>query len=211
MFCYRLVDGSKITGHAAEAGVQCGICSATAIQTAEDAAPIYDLVLAWGIGRNLVFPPVPLHLVDWKTLMADSAESNGHRALGTTRVTKTVCEGVTVKVDIQCITILHGLPRVLFGAVAAHEAGHAWLRASGIDGLSPLEEEGFCELLGFTWLREESSPESDFYAERIARNEDAVYGGGFRHVHDLSGVYGVAGVIDHLRMTQRLPQMKAPI
>jgi hypothetical protein len=117
---------------------------------------------------------------------------------------------MTVAIDILCIAVLRALPRVLFCAVVAHEVGHAWLRANGIDGLSLFEEEGFCEFLAFTWLREETSTERDFYAERIANNEDSVYGNGFRHLHSLSDVYGFQGLTDSLRRSKCLPSRQGP-
>jgi hypothetical protein len=204
-FCGRLVDGSRVTGRATEGGLQCNVCRETAVDTPEDAAPLYDRILEWATGRTLVFPAVPLRLTDLAGLVSNSSEPKGNRTLGSTRISTETCSGATVKVEVLSIDLLRELPAVLFCAVAAHEAGHAWLRAIGVDGLSPAEEEGFCELLAFSWLREQASPDRDFYAERIAKNDDAIYGNGFRQVRALSGVRGLAGLVESLRNTKRLP------
>jgi hypothetical protein len=205
VYCGRLVDGEKLTGRTTEAGIQCSICCETAVDTLEAATPLYDQIIEWAARRNLSFPVVPIHLSNLRDLMSKSSEPSGQRKLGTTRVSTTTCEGLTVKVEVEHIDILRGLPRILFCSVAAHEAGHAWLRSLGVDGLSHSEEEGFCELLAFTWLGMEQTPDRKFYAERIAKNEDAIYGEGFRRLRALSANHGLAGLVESLRGTKRLP------
>jgi hypothetical protein len=205
IYCGRLVDGYKLPGRKSEAGVECRICSETSVETLEAAVPLFDRTIQWAAGRNLSFPSVPLHLSNLADLMAKSSEPNGHRKLGTTRVSTTTCNGLITKVEIERIDILRGLPRILFCSVAAHEAGHAWLRSLGVDRLTPPEEEGFCELLAFTWLSEESTQDRTFYAQRIAKNNDAVYGDGFRRLRALSAIHGLAGLVDSLRGIKRLP------
>jgi hypothetical protein len=144
-------------------------------------------------------------LTDLQTLRSYSSEPRGDRTFGTTHTRTTTSSGVIVEIKIEGIAILRGLPRILFGAVAAHEVGHAWLRAMGIDGLKPLEEEGFCELLGYSWLREADSPERAFYAERLASNTDPIYGDGFRHLRGLFEIHGLSGLLNHLRTHKQLP------
>ena len=210
MFCGRLVDGSRITGRASEAGLQCSVCCQTAVDTPAAAAPLYEEVIRWAVDLSLIFPSVPLQFADLQTLISYASEPKGGRRLGSTRVSTTVCAGVKVKVDVKCIAILRGLPQILFCAVVAHEVGHAWLRAMGIDELKPIEEEGFCELLAYSWLREESTLDREFYAGQIANNDDVVYGDGFRHLRALYRVYGFTGLFDSLRRAKCLPFCKGP-
>lgn len=204
VLCGRLVDGTRITGHTAESGLQCNVCCQTAVDTPVTAAPLYEEVIRWATSLSLIFPAVPLQLTDLQTLISYESEPKGGRRLGSTRVSTTVCAGVKVKVDVECIAILRGLPQVLFCAVAAHEVGHAWLRAMNIDELKPIEEEGFCELLAYSWLQEELTLDREFYAGQIANNDDVVYGDGFRHLRALSDVYQLPGLIDSLRRTKSL-------
>ena len=65
-------------------------------------------------------------------------------------------EMVPLRVDrnttIVAILVLAGLPRVVTGAVIAHELMHAWLREHGIRKLSEQVEEGLCQLMSYLWL-----------------------------------------------------------
>ena len=48
--------------------------------------------------------------------------------------------------------VLAGLPRVMAGAILAHECMHAWLRLSGVTHMQPQLEEGLCQLMAALWL-----------------------------------------------------------
>jgi hypothetical protein len=65
-------------------------------------------------------------------------------------------EMVPLQVDrntvVLAILVLAGLPRVVTGAVIAHELMHAWLREHGIRKLSEQVEEGLCQLMSYLWL-----------------------------------------------------------
>lgn len=65
-------------------------------------------------------------------------------------------EMVPLQVDrntvVVAILVLAGLPRVVTGAVIAHELMHAWLREHGIRKLSEQVEEGLCQLMSYLWL-----------------------------------------------------------
>lgn len=65
-------------------------------------------------------------------------------------------EMVPLRVDPNCnviaIIVLAGLPRVVTGAVIAHELMHAWLREHGIRKLPEQVEEGLCQLMSYLWI-----------------------------------------------------------
>jgi hypothetical protein len=65
-------------------------------------------------------------------------------------------ELVPLRRDRNCVVVailvLAGLPRVVTGAVIAHEIMHAWLREHGIRKLPDQVEEGLCQLLSYLWL-----------------------------------------------------------
>ena len=59
--------------------------------------------------------------------------------------------------------MLFGLPWLLTGSILAHELMHAWLRLSGLTGLSLDVEEGLCQLLALLWLEQQpAEPEASW-------------------------------------------------
>ena len=99
---------------------------------------------------------------------------------------------------VEGIMALHGCSRLLLGAVLAHELGHAWVFQKGIEGLSPMEEEGFCELCSHQWLAGSTDPRAAYLRERIAKNPDPVYGHGFRTMQARAGAEGIRGLAQRL-------------
>lgn len=62
------------------------------------------------------------------------------------------------KCEVTAILVLYGLPRLLTGAILAHELMHGWLRLKGYRNLSPEVEEGICQVLSYMWLESEVMP-----------------------------------------------------
>ncbi|WP_159081271.1 protein DA1 [Nocardioides sediminis] len=95
---------------------------------------------------------------------------------------------VTIEIAIQA-----GLPDVLFRAVLAHEYGHALLAGSKARSLPLQLTEGFCEALAGAYL--ESCPQDRAHRialERMRRNPDSTYGGGYRAVSPALRQFGLA-------------------
>ena len=117
---------------------------------------------------------------------------------------------------VTCIALLSAMPRLLSGAVLAHEACHALLRLSpGVPHpLRPRVEEGLCQLLGLLWLEREaaalSEPRAVAHAAQLAhaiRNDASdVYGGGVRDALAAYQAHGLAAVLDAVRTTGQLPR-----
>ena len=99
---------------------------------------------------------------------------------------------------VQEIRLLRGRPALMQGAVLAHELGHAYLFQKGLGSLPPDLEEGFCEFWAHRWLARSRDPRAPFLMDRLARNEDPVYGGGFRKVQDLAAGPGLPGLLARL-------------
>ena len=57
--------------------------------------------------------------------------------------------------QVTAILVLFALPWLLTGSILAHELMHAWLRLSGLTGLSLDVEEGLCQLLALLWLEQQ--------------------------------------------------------
>ncbi|XP_051120018.1 protein DA1-related 2-like [Andrographis paniculata] len=62
--------------------------------------------------------------------------------------------------EVTAILVLFGLPRLLTGAILAHELMHAWLRLNDFRNLRPEVEEGICQVLSHMWLESEVLPVS---------------------------------------------------
>jgi hypothetical protein len=101
--------------------------------------------------------------------------------------------------------MLQGLPLPLFQGVFVHELGHVWLVQHGIVNLPIMDEEGFCELLSHRHYLEMGSQADLFYAERIAKNGNPIYGDGFRKLKKLEERVGFAQIIKPLLRKKKLP------
>ncbi|GFQ08575.1 protein da1-related 2 [Phtheirospermum japonicum] len=64
------------------------------------------------------------------------------------------------KCEVTAILVLYGLPRLLTGAILAHELMHGWLRLNGYRNLAPEVEEGICQVLSSHVARLEVLPET---------------------------------------------------
>jgi len=133
-------------------------------------------------GLDLGAALTPLRLVDRNELFRRSrrASNEGHALLGLTRGMITSIGKRVVKRRFMEILIQRGLPDEQFKLVAIHELCHAWVFHRGIHHLPIQVEEGLCVLSEYLWLRRQNTPEAHFWMLRLKRNQDPVYGDGFR-------------------------------
>ncbi|XP_022138892.1 protein DA1-related 2 isoform X2 [Momordica charantia] len=78
----------------------------------------------------------------------------GHRLVGM----RTQPQKLIRRCEVTAILVLYGLPRLLTGAILAHELMHGWLRLKGYRNLNPEVEEGICQVLSYMWLEAEVMP-----------------------------------------------------
>jgi len=128
-----------------------------------------------------------------------------------------VASSSVARCDVTAILVLHGLPRLLTGAILAHELTHALLRMRGVHGLAPEVEEGVCQLLALLWLDAQAAwvaaqPRADYqarlqsyFAYQIRNDPSAVYGDGFRAAHEAFQDRGLAALLEHVTRTGRFP------
>jgi hypothetical protein len=122
--------------------------------------------------------------------------------LGMTRSERRIGSGSSAVTGIE---ITRGLTEVHFGAVLAHELGHAWLIQRGAGDLEPVLAEGTCELFAGAWLKQRSGSLARTLREAMRTNPDPVYGAGYRLVRDAVLRHGVAVVLDSVCRRRRLP------
>ncbi|KMZ59241.1 LIM domain-binding protein 3 [Zostera marina] len=125
--------------------------------------------------------------------------------------------------EVTAILILYGLPRLLTGAILAHETMHAWLRINGFRNLSQDIEEGICQVVGHMWLENKvmfgfgstSSSSSaisgmdrklgEFFKHQIEVDPSPVYGDGFRAGKRAVVKYGLRQTLEHMGLNGTFP------
>jgi hypothetical protein len=90
--------------------------------------------------------------------------------------------GRTSKRQID-IYLLYGMPRVEMIGTLAHELTHVWQFLSGRLKNDPALSEGSCNFAAY-WVLKQMAPgkEADFIIESMLRDDNEIYGEGFRRV-----------------------------
>lgn len=92
------------------------------------------------------------------------------------------------------IGILSGLPKVEFEAVMAHELLHVWQQEHGVK-FTPLYSEGLCELGAFLIYSQDESDLGRHLIQKMMKNDDPVYGNGYRLMQQKLETLGWRGLI----------------
>ncbi|XP_025014035.1 protein DA1-related 2 isoform X1 [Ricinus communis] len=248
---YSLGDGRSL----------CLECMESAIMDTGDCQPLYHSIRDYYEGMNMKLDQqIPMLLVERQALNeAIVGEKNGYHHMPETRglclseeqtVTsiqrrpriggnrlvgiRTQPQKLTRKsCEVTAILVLYGLPRLLTGAILAHELMHGWLRLKGYRNLNPEVEEGICQVLSYMWLESEVLPSKgmpstsaassssssskkggksnaenklgEFFMHQIANDASPAYGGGFRAANAAVNKYGLRRTLDHIRLTGHFP------
>ncbi|KAI4299507.1 hypothetical protein L6164_032963 [Bauhinia variegata] len=172
---YSLEDGRSL----------CFECMESAIMDTGECQPLYHAIRDFYEGMNMrIDQQIPMLLVQREALNdAIVGEKNGFHHMPETRglclseeqtvtsihrkprigghlllVLRTQHQKLIRKCEVTAILVLYGLPRLLTGAILAHELMHGWLRLNGFHDLIPEVEEGICQVLSHLWLGSEVSP-----------------------------------------------------
>jgi hypothetical protein len=169
-------------GHLASGG-PCRACAAEVLTDPREAAALMVQVQGFLRAEGLPWWPqtFPVRLVGPEELGVSGLRTGSDRVGEITKHTRTGPNGKPIR-EVPEIRILRGRPKILQGMVLAHELGHAWIFQKGPAGLPRELEEGFCEYCSHLWLSRSQDPRAPYLLDRIARNEDPVYGDGFREV-----------------------------
>ncbi|XP_050385374.1 protein DA1-related 2 isoform X2 [Argentina anserina] len=163
----------------------CFECMESAIMDTGDCQPLYHAIRDYYEGMNMrLDQQIPMLLVERQALNeAIVGEKNGLHHMPETRglclseeqtVTsilkrprigghqligmRTQHQKLTRRCEVTAILVLYSLPRLLTGAILAHELMHGWLRLKGYRNLNPEVEEGICQVLSYMWLETEVMP-----------------------------------------------------
>lgn len=206
-FCGRLIPPYEQERGRNMESSRCPVCRASAIETAEEAKPIFSRLIRWANSQGLMYHNLHLglELCGRARLTELLRERTSTHALGATVSSTYMENGRVTRSEVTGVAVLQGLPSTLFQGVTVHELGHVWLVVHGIQHMPSWAEEGFCELLSYRYYMEMNTPESLYHASNIARNRDRVYGEGFRRVRDLAESTGFPHLLEILRTTKRMP------
>ncbi|KVI09888.1 Protein of unknown function DUF3633 [Cynara cardunculus var. scolymus] len=210
----------------------CLECMESAIMDTGDCQPLYHTIRDYYEGMNMrLDQQIPMLLVERQALneaiILRRPKFGGHAMIGM----RTQPQKLTRRCEVTAILVLYGLPRLLTGAILAHELMHGWLRLKGYRNLNPEVEEGICQVLSYMWLESEIMPGStsaapstssssvskkggksrvenklgEFFMHQIAHDASPAYGGGFRAANAAVNTYGLRRTLDHIRLTGNFP------
>ncbi len=212
-FCGRLVPPQQQEqGEKDGAIVRCPICRASAIETIDQARPIFSRLIQWVNNQGLIYNnlPLSLELVDrhkLAKLITGRAGTAGIHSQGITLSTTHTQNGKVVRTEVNGVAILEGMPATSFQGVTIHELGHVWLIVHDIKGLPQWAEEGFCDFLTHRYYIQLNTEESRYHAKGIETNPDSIYGDGFRRVRAIVDAMGFQRFVEVMQRTKRLPSI----
>lgn len=204
-YCGRLVSPQQ--QDAGAEAVRCAVCRSTAIETSNEAKPLFSRVIRWMNSQGLMYNNLhlSLELCGRARLSGLLREGNIGHSLGATTSATYLQNGRVIRTEVNGIAVLYGLPSILFQGVTIHELGHVWLIVTGVQQLPSWAEEGFCELLSYRYYVEANTLESHYHRVSKEQNADPIYGEGFRRIRALSDRVSFPRLIETLRTTKRFP------
>jgi hypothetical protein len=209
-FCQRFIVGSVVDGMAVlgDGRYLCGSCSGSAVMHEEDARRLMADVSALlsKVGLVVNHGAVELHLVDREELQSISS-ANSHDTRGFTDYV--VKKNLFGRVRHQSINVylLRGLTEAEMMGTLAHELTHVWQFIDGRLDQDEAVSEGSCNYAAYLVLRRLGGRESEFLIENMLKDEDPVYGEGFRRVKRYAEKKGLASWIKLLKKRQTLSSL----
>jgi len=101
--------------------------------------------------------------------------------------------------------LLYGMPRMELISTIAHELGHVWQFNHGRFKNERAWSEGSCNYAAYLVLARYPGRESSFFRLSLTRDNDDVYGGGFRRVKALVDAEGSGEWLRYLGTTAEFP------
>lgn len=207
-FCGRLVPPQQQEQRSDDnQDGRCPICRSTAIETSDQAQPVFQGVKQWVNSQGLTYNNlrISLELCNRARLSALLKNHAEPHSLGVTSSSTHSQDGRVMHTQVDGIAVLRSMPSTLFQGVTVHELGHAWLAVHDIRPLPLWAEEGFCELLSYRYYMDLATDESRYHAKNIEQNSSPIYGDGFRRIRALADSIGFRRFVETLRTTKRLP------
>ncbi len=219
--CSRLVC-PRLTGGGVtytDGRLICNLCRQTAVDTKEQAKPIVEKIAIWlheiGVRFEGLILKIDLknaHEMSQQRIGLLNHDNSSPTGLGQGQFMGYIVRamehhGKQKKRLVKGVTALSGLPRELFEGIMVHELGHAWLYLAHVDGLSPWQEEGFCNLLAYVFHKDRPTAEAKYYTKLLEQDPDPIYGEGFRQVRDIFKKHGFGEALNYTFYQQKLPKL----
>lgn len=174
----------------------CRLCVTDIVTTEQQAQPVIRRVAtamsAEGVGLSMDFTVI---LDERRALMRRGLFDND----ATRAVTQVSWQGSRSQVTKVTVALTTGMPKLQFTSTFAHEFGHMYLAGAPKTGPQWIEE-GFCEVLSYTYLtRHDRTPAALRYADIRYQSPDPVYGEGLRRVLAAVRQRGLPAVAHALR------------
>ena len=101
--------------------------------------------------------------------------------------------------------LLYGMPRMELVSTISHELGHVWQFNRGRFRNDRAWNEGSCNYVAYLVLAQYPGKESSFFRSSLSRDDDDVYGDGFRRVKVLAESEGTKNWLRYLARTTDFP------
>ena len=194
-FCQRFIVGSLADGMVRfdDGRFLCGICSATMVVRHGEARVLMEQVakMLRPYGLKVDTERIELHLIDRREMRELSPVRSGHTT-GFTDIQSTRNLFGWVRVRRIQIYVVGGVPRTDMMATLAHELTHVWQFYNAHPKMDRAVSEGSCNYASYLVLRKLGDSEADYLIESMLKNQDPVYGRGFRRVKIYSELHGLA-------------------
>ncbi|HEY9766441.1 MAG TPA: protein DA1, partial [Chroococcales cyanobacterium] len=201
-YCNRPItqDNSKGGFRIADGRILCGLCAKNAVmdqKTAEKyAREARNLLKSWGL--LLPQEKIPVILVERDRLSGS--------AFGAGDVLGRICNVVSgKKKSINSIFMLYGLPREAYMGAIVHELMHGWIFFNTDLRHSPPLEEGACNYLSYLYHHYRGESAASYFEYCLEKNENSVYGEGFRRVKAIAASQGSNAVLELLKKNEDFP------
>jgi len=165
----------------------CSTCASTSVTTDSQVEQCRQKVI--NVFNDFGITGIPLTI---PISMKPADEMNG--TLGHIRYYKTRKPSLA---DFH-IFMTYGLPKLYFQGVLAHEMLHSWLVLYGREVTND-ENEGFCNLGKAFIYTKDDSDFARYLIKQMYKNEDIVYGDGYRLQKQRYEKLGWAGLLESLR------------
>lgn len=193
---YQYDDGRNI----------CGLCKRTAVENLSEAKHLLDgarMQLARK-GIKIESDDIDLHLVDRKQLK-DLAHNKSNDQMGFVKYDARAVNDVIVSRNFD-VYILQRIPKIDFIATAAHELMHIWQYVNAPFGNDLAFCEGSCNYASYIVLQQYPDKKSEYVIDIMNKDQDEIYGEGFRQVKKLVKDRGISYWLNWLQKDRNFPK-----
>ena len=169
--------------------IMCNLCEANIIKTENDKTTSLNFVLENIKKRGVEINKnsFKVNLVDRKFLQLSAYSLANHKP-------ETVKAITILDKNQYVINILWGLNQLEFESVLAHEFFHIWVDYHNIK-LYNAKLEGFCNLGSALIYDRNNTQLSGILLQSLMKNEDPIYGQGYKYMNAILKKYGWDGMI----------------